>query len=156
MVGKAVLNTDSEYLNRNIGNIDSLVAQMVKRLPAIRETQVRSLGWEDLLEKEMATHSSIPAWRIPGTEEPGGPQSMGSQSRTRLRLHFTSRGIYLDIAICAAGTTLCFDRLVCHSLHSRFLHVGSAPLLFSSLRGSPSQTASLQNPKLAGLSLNKG
>ena len=57
----------------------SLVAQMVKCLPAIRETQVRSLGWEDLLEKEMATHSSIPAWRIPGTEEPGRLQSMGSQ-----------------------------------------------------------------------------
>ena len=52
---------------------------MVKRLPAIRETQVQSLGWEDLLEKEMATHSSIPAWRIPGTEEPGRPQSMVSQ-----------------------------------------------------------------------------
>ena len=72
----------------------SLVAQMVKRLPAIRETQVRSLGWEDLLEKEMATHSSIPAWRIPGTEEPGRLQSMGSQSQTRLSsftsLHFTS------------------------------------------------------------------
>ena len=49
----------------------SLVAQMVKRLPAIQEAQVRSLGWEGLLEKEMATHSSIPAWRIPGTEEPG-------------------------------------------------------------------------------------
>ena len=65
MVGKAVLNTDSEYLNRNIGNIDSLVAQMVKRLPAIRETQVRPLGWEDLLEKETATHTSIQAWRIP-------------------------------------------------------------------------------------------
>ena len=52
---------------------------MVKRLPAIRETQVRSLGWEDLLEKEMATNSSIPAWRIPGTEEPGRLQSTGSQ-----------------------------------------------------------------------------
>ena len=52
---------------------------MVKRLPAIRETWVRSLGWEDLLEKEMATHSSIPAWRIPGTEEPGRLQSMESQ-----------------------------------------------------------------------------
>ena len=52
---------------------------MVKRLPAIRETQVLSLGWEDLLEKEMATHSSIPAWRIPGTEEPGRLQSMGLQ-----------------------------------------------------------------------------
>ena len=52
---------------------------MVKRLPAMRETQVRSLGWEDLLEKEMATHSSILAWRIPRTEEPGGLPSMGSQ-----------------------------------------------------------------------------
>ena len=57
----------------------SLVAQTVKRLPAIRETQVQSLGWEDLLEKEMATNSSIPAWTIPGTEEPGRLQSMGSQ-----------------------------------------------------------------------------
>ena len=52
---------------------------MVKHLPAIWETQIQSLGWEDLLEKEMATHSSIPAWRIPGTEEPGRLQSMGSQ-----------------------------------------------------------------------------
>ena len=56
-----------------------LVAQMVKRLPAIRETWVRSLGWEDPLEKEMATHSSIHAWKITWTEEPGGLQSMGSQ-----------------------------------------------------------------------------
>ena len=55
------------------------MAQMVKRLPAIWETQFRSLGWEDLLETEMTTHSSIPAWRIPGTEEPGRLQSMGSQ-----------------------------------------------------------------------------
>ena len=54
-----------------------LVAQMVKRLPAMGETRVRSLGWEDALEKEMATHSSIPAWRIPWTEEPGRLQSMG-------------------------------------------------------------------------------
>ena len=59
--------------------LTSLVAQMVKRLPAIWETRVRSLGGEDLLEKEMATHSSIPAWRIPGTEEPGRLQSMGFQ-----------------------------------------------------------------------------
>ena len=52
---------------------------MVKRLPAMWETQVQSLGWEDLLEKEMATHSSILAWRIPRMEEPGRLQSMGSQ-----------------------------------------------------------------------------
>ena len=57
----------------------SLVAQRLKRLPVMRETWVRSLGWEDPLEKEMATHSSILAWRIPWTEEPGGLQSMGSQ-----------------------------------------------------------------------------
>ena len=56
----------------------SLVAQMVKRLPAMQETRVQSLGWEDLLEKEMATHSSILAWKIPWTVEPGRLQSMGS------------------------------------------------------------------------------
>ena len=53
------------------------MAQRIKRLPAMKETWVRSLGWEDSLEKEMATHSSILAWRIPWTEEPGGLQSMG-------------------------------------------------------------------------------
>ena len=52
---------------------------MVKNLSAMWETQVRSLGWEDALEKEMATHSSILAWRSPWTEEPCGLQSMGSQ-----------------------------------------------------------------------------
>ena len=57
----------------------SLVAQMIKHLPAMRETWVRSLGLEDPLEKEMATHSSILAWRIPWTEEPAGLQSTGSQ-----------------------------------------------------------------------------
>ena len=57
----------------------SLVAQMVKRLPAVRETQVQSLGCEDPLEKEMAAHSSILAWKIPWTEGPGGLLSMGSQ-----------------------------------------------------------------------------
>ena len=55
----------------------SLVAQMVKNLPAMQETQVWSLGQEDPLEKEMATHSSILVWEIPWTEEPGKPQSMG-------------------------------------------------------------------------------
>ena len=57
----------------------SQVTQRLKCLPAIRETWVQSLGWEDSLEKEMATHSSILAWRIPRTEEPGGLQSMGLQ-----------------------------------------------------------------------------
>ena len=57
----------------------SLVAQSVKNLPAVQETRVQSLVWEDPLEKEMATHSSILAWKISWTEEPGGLQSMGSQ-----------------------------------------------------------------------------
>ena len=56
-----------------------LVAQLVKNLPAVQETQVRSLGQEDPLEKEMANHSSILAWKIPWTEERGGLQSMGLQ-----------------------------------------------------------------------------
>ena len=55
------------------------MAQTVKNLPAMQETQLRSLGWEDPLEEEMATHSSILAWRIPWTEEPGRLQPLGLQ-----------------------------------------------------------------------------
>ena len=62
----------------------SLMAQMIKNLPAIRETWVWSLGWDDPLEKDMATHSRIPAWEIPWKEEPGGLHSIGSQSQTQL------------------------------------------------------------------------
>ena len=54
-------------------------SQSLKNLPAVQETRVRSLGWEDPLEKEMATHSNILAWKISWTEKPGGLQSMGSQ-----------------------------------------------------------------------------
>ena len=67
------------YLASIIEKWASLVAQRVKNLPAMWETLVRSLNREDLLEKGMATHSSILAWRISWTEEPGGLQSMGSQ-----------------------------------------------------------------------------
>ena len=56
----------------------SLVAQTIKRLPAVQETRVQSLGWEDSLEKEVATHSSTLAWKILWTEEPSRLQSMGS------------------------------------------------------------------------------
>ena len=59
--------------------VEILVAQMLKNPPAMRETQVQSLGWEHPLEEEVATHSSILAWRIPRTEEPGGLQFMGLQ-----------------------------------------------------------------------------
>ena len=57
----------------------NMVAQTVKNPPSMQETWVQSLGWKDPLEKEMATHSSILAWEIPWTEEPGGLQSVGSQ-----------------------------------------------------------------------------
>ena len=67
------------YLYKTIYSIYSLVTQLVKNLPAIQETQVQSQRWEDTLEEGMATHSSILAWRITWTEEPGGLQSMGSQ-----------------------------------------------------------------------------
>ena len=64
--------------NTNFGvRLDSLVSLMVKILPAMQETQVRSLSWEDPLEKGMGTHSSILAWRIPWTEDLGGLQSRG-------------------------------------------------------------------------------
>ena len=62
------------------GEMASLVAQTVKNLPAMQETQVQSLGWEGPLEKGMAAHFNILAWRIPWMEEPGGLQSLGSQS----------------------------------------------------------------------------
>ena len=62
------------------------MAQLVKNLPAMQETWVRSLGWEDPLEKEMANHSSILAWEIPWIEEPGWLQSMGLQKRVRHNL----------------------------------------------------------------------
>ena len=65
------------------------MAQMVKNLPAMQETQVRSLGQEDPLEKGMAAHFSILAWRIAGTEEPGGLQSMGLQRVRQLKLFNT-------------------------------------------------------------------
>ena len=98
-------------------SLASLVAQMVKRLPAMWETQVRSLGWEDSLEKEVATHSSTLAWRIPWTEEPGRLRSMGSQRvrhdftftfhyslgrkvMTNLDSIFKSRDITLPIKVC--------------------------------------------------------
>ena len=68
---------------------------MVKHLSTVWETRVRSLGWEDPLEKEMAIHSTSIAWKIPLTEEPGRLQSMGSQSQTRLSdLTFTFKNKY--------------------------------------------------------------
>ena len=78
----------------------SLVAQMVKHLPTMRETQVRSLGREDPLEKAMAPHSSTLALKIPWTEEPGRLHSMGSQSRTQLGDFTFTLCIYLHAQSC--------------------------------------------------------
>ena len=70
-----------------------VVAQTVEHLPAMQETRVRSLGWEDPLEKEMATHSSNLAWRIPQMEEPGRYSPWGrKESDTTERLHFHLQG----------------------------------------------------------------
>jgi len=70
-----------------------LVAPTVKHLPTVRETWVQSLGWEDLLEKEMATHSTTLAWKIPCMEEPGRLQSMVcEESDTTERIHFHFQG----------------------------------------------------------------
>ena len=63
------------------------MAQMVKHLSTMWDTQAQSLGWEDPLEKEMAIHSRNIAWKIPWAEKPGGLQSMGSQSQTQLSEH---------------------------------------------------------------------
>ena len=71
MIKGSIQGEDIAIINRT-----SLVAQTVKRLPTMRENWVQSLGWEDFLEKEMATHSNILAWKIPWTEEPGRLQSM--------------------------------------------------------------------------------
>ena len=76
--GKMIALTRWTFVSKPMSRA-SLVAQRLKRLPAMRETWVRSLGWEDPLEKEMATHSSILAWRIPWTEDPGELQFTGSQ-----------------------------------------------------------------------------
>ena len=91
------------------------MAQRLKHLPLMLETWVQSLGQEDPLEKEMATHSSILAWRIPWTEEPGGLQSTGSQSQTRL-----SNLTFSDLSYSVPVTLL--------TLYQNFLFYLSHPL----------------------------
>ena len=106
----------------------SLVAQMVKNLPAMQETWVRSLGWEDPLEENMATHSSILAWRIPGTGEPGGLPSMWSH---RVRHDIFPSGSVSKESACNSGD------------------LGSSPGLRRSSggeHGNPLQYSSLENP----------
>ena len=93
----------------------SLVAQMVKNLPAVQDTQAQSLGWEDPLKKGMSTHSGILAWRIPWTQEPGRLQSMGSQ-RVRHGWVTNTFTFFLFSIITATTTVLGWetqDRRVC-------------------------------------------
>ena len=89
----------------------SLVSQLVKNLPAMWDTWVRSLGWEDPLEEGMATHSNILAWKIPWTGEPGGLQSIEPQSRTQL----SDSAQHIIIIISPRGKTRCL-RLSSRSL----------------------------------------
>ena len=86
----------------------SLVAQRLKRLPAVWESWVRSLVWEDPLEKQMTTHSSIIAWRIPWTEEPG--RSAGSQSDTTERLYSFSHSLKSYLIFCVFGYVIRWNK----------------------------------------------
>ena len=103
-------------------NMTSPVAQTVKRLPTTRETWVWSLGWEDLPEKEMATHSSIRSWKIPWLEEPGRLQSMGVQRVGHNWATFTlftpqEKAVSSNLPSCTAGMGQCLlsDHLLCDS-----------------------------------------
>ena len=87
----------------------SLVAQTVNRLPTMRETWVRALGWEDPLEKEMATHSSILAWKIPWTEVPGRLQFMGLQRVA----HDWATSLSLSTLLCLENSFSCMTLLTC-------------------------------------------
>ena len=94
----------------------SLVAQTVKNLPAIHETWVRPLGWEDPLEDSMATHSSILAWRIPWTEELGGLQSMWSQ-RVQLDSWVTKHTHLLTFIVHVLSLECKVQNSACHSIN---------------------------------------
>ena len=119
----------------------SLVAQRVTRLPARWETWVRSLGLEDPPEKEMATHSSILAWRIPWMEELGGLQSNGvTKSRTRLSdftFTFTYLGLEWKLTFSSPVTTAEFSKFAGISLALTYLITGSLYLL-TTFSNSPS------------------
>ena len=94
----------------------SLVAQRLKHLPGMWETLLWFLSWEDTLEKEMATHSSTLAWRIPWREEPGRLQSMGSQSQTRL-MDFTFLLIYRSLFNPLSVRVVCYTAINNMHLH---------------------------------------
>ena len=111
----------------------SWVAQMVKNLPAMQETQVRSMGWEVLLERGMATHLSIFGWTIPRTQEPGGLQSMGLQSDTteKLTLSHTFHTIWSSNPTstykCKGNKTITWKRYLYSHAHCNILHYRRQP-----------------------------
>ena len=106
----------------------SPVAQAVKNLPAVRETGIQFLGWEDPLEEGMATHSSIPAWRMPQTEEPDGLQSVGSQ---RVRSHSTTNTLTFDFE--THTELFCFCWTVLMKIDFFILLVGDKTSVFNSI-----------------------
>ena len=108
------------FIDLNTGSVKR-VAQTVKRLPVVWETGVWSLGWEDALEKEKATHSSTLAWKIPWTEETGRLQSMASQRvghNWETSLHFTSENlIYIMLIINVSGVDQTMNNKSAYSSH---------------------------------------
>ena len=105
----------------------SLVAQRLKRLPPMRETWVRSLGWEDPLEKEMAIHSSILAWRIPWTEKPSRLPSMGSQRVGHdwvISLSLCIMGLFSPVGFKASSTLWNTINWVCARVCEHMCRVG--------------------------------
>ena len=100
----------------------SVMAQRLKCLPGMRETQIWSLGWEDPLEKEMATHSRTLAWRIPWREEPGRLQSTGLQSQTRLSDFIFFMSEYI-ISVRCIYLSLPFPSIFTFMYHMCFIHV---------------------------------
>ena len=91
----------------SIAPLASLVAQTVKNLPAMRETWIQSLGWEDPLEEGMATHSSILAWRIPTTEEPGRKELDMTKQLSTCYIIYS----YVCVGVCVSGGAISFNLL---------------------------------------------
>ena len=134
--------TYSEIYIRYICHMAFPVAKTVKNLPAMQETWVRSLGWENPLEEGMATHSSILPWRIPWREGPFGLQSMGLQSWTQpsnqaqhvYAMYYNSAGIFLIlIFLCPYGNSDNYDVAIIPILHVSKLSLrNTVPIILGS------------------------
>ena len=131
----------------------SLVAQKAKDLPATQKTQARSLGWEDPLEKGMATHSSILAWRIPWTGEPGGLQSMQLQ---RVRHDWATNTFHVVVAQSLSHVSLFATPMDCSmpgfSVHHQLLELAQTHVYQVSDAIQPSHPLSSPSPSAFSLS----